>query len=209
MHNNYSSMTMSSMNPPVNLLAHNGASPMYSQSLSESQAILCAGAVGGATTPLLRTAGDVPLPQTRSSGSFLTPPVAMGMSIGMDKIEQEDQATQSVSRDEGVAVATQRQNGAAGTTPIIPTRATAGKTLVKPKLSKENMHSIGEYYSSPPENQPCTSDGKVKCDCGGTYMDTGTPKGAASWRSHVVTKRHQKWLRTHSQNTQAGNNVYV
>ena len=39
-----------------------------------------------------------------------------------------------------------------------------------------------------------TEDGKVRCGCGGTHWPTGTPRGAASWRSHVSTKRHQKWI---------------
>jgi hypothetical protein len=38
------------------------------------------------------------------------------------------------------------------------------------------------------------SDGKHRCLCGGTYWPTDTPKGQASWRAHLATKRHQKWL---------------
>lgn len=37
-------------------------------------------------------------------------------------------------------------------------------------------------------------DGKHRCFCGGTYWPTDTPKGQASWRAHLATKRHQKWL---------------
>lgn len=39
-----------------------------------------------------------------------------------------------------------------------------------------------------------TPDGKIRCGCGGTHLPTGTAKGDASWRSHVMTKRHQKWM---------------
>lgn len=39
-----------------------------------------------------------------------------------------------------------------------------------------------------------TPDGKIRCGCGGVHLPTGTPKGAQSWRSHVMTKRHQKWM---------------
>lgn len=39
-----------------------------------------------------------------------------------------------------------------------------------------------------------TSDGKIRCGCGGTHLPTGTARGDASWRSHVMTKRHQKWM---------------
>lgn len=38
-----------------------------------------------------------------------------------------------------------------------------------------------------------TDEGKIQCDCGGTHWPTGTPRGAASFRSHISTKRHQKW----------------
>ena len=37
-------------------------------------------------------------------------------------------------------------------------------------------------------------DGKHRCLCGGTYWPTDTPKGQASWRAHLATKRHQRWL---------------
>jgi hypothetical protein len=39
-----------------------------------------------------------------------------------------------------------------------------------------------------------TEEGKVRCGCGGTHWPLGTARGAASWRSHVMTKRHQKWM---------------
>jgi hypothetical protein len=42
-------------------------------------------------------------------------------------------------------------------------------------------------------NTMTTDEGKIRCDCGGTHWPTGTPRGAASWRSHLLTKRHQKW----------------
>lgn len=37
-------------------------------------------------------------------------------------------------------------------------------------------------------------DGKHRCLCGGTYWPTDTPKGQASWRAHLATKRHRRWL---------------
>ena len=36
-------------------------------------------------------------------------------------------------------------------------------------------------------------DGKVRCACGGTHWPPGTARGAASIKSHMITKRHQKW----------------
>jgi hypothetical protein len=35
---------------------------------------------------------------------------------------------------------------------------------------------------------------KVHCECGGTHLSPHTTKGAASWRNHVLTKQHQKFL---------------
>jgi hypothetical protein len=37
-------------------------------------------------------------------------------------------------------------------------------------------------------------DGRMKCACGGTHWPMGTPRGVQSWRNHVLTKRHQKWM---------------
>ena len=34
---------------------------------------------------------------------------------------------------------------------------------------------------------------KVTCKCGGTHLPCGTAKGAASWRAHMDTKRHQEY----------------
>lgn len=217
--NNYSHIVMTSTrNPQLNMLPHNSVSSMYSQSLSEShsQSPLCAGAPSETTKPSHSRSDHTPLPQTvanslaNESSLTLPVPVNMGVNMDMDMIVQVALASESISTDDSIVVATQDQNLAATTSPIGPTRAAAGKASVKQKIAKQSIHSLGEFYSSPPpENQPFTSDGRVKCGCGGTYMYTGTPKGAASWRSHVVTKRHQKWLRTHSQNAVAGNNVYI
>lgn len=38
------------------------------------------------------------------------------------------------------------------------------------------------------------TDAKHHCLCGGTYWPTDTQKGQASWRAHLATKRHQRWL---------------
>lgn len=34
---------------------------------------------------------------------------------------------------------------------------------------------------------------KTPCQCGGSHFAMGTPKGAASWRQHIQSKRHLKW----------------
>jgi len=71
-----------------------------------------------------------------------------------------------------------------------PVRSAAGTTVAKPLRRNEDAWS----YVSNPHEVEMTSDGKVKCACGGTHLPTGTTKGAASWRAHVMTKRHQKWM---------------
>ena len=37
-------------------------------------------------------------------------------------------------------------------------------------------------------------DFKVSCDCGGTHLSPHTPNGISSWKRHLTTKRHQKFL---------------
>lgn len=49
-------------------------------------------------------------------------------------------------------------------------------------------------WALPATEVTITSDGKIRCGCGGTHLPTGTARGDASWRSHVMTKRHQKWM---------------
>ena len=60
------------------------------------------------------------------------------------------------------------------------------------------------------------SDFKVHCECGGTHLSMHTAKGLASYRNHLSTKRHQKYVADLEQlrNTQtmttgisSGNNI--
>jgi hypothetical protein len=70
---------------------------------------------------------------------------------------------------------------------LLPVRAAAGQ-----------IRKAGQRYISVdahlPTNAQLTEDGKIRCGCGGTHLPTGTPRGVQSWRSHVLTKRHQKWM---------------
>lgn len=59
----------------------------------------------------------------------------------------------------------------------IPHKANAARHD-KPGRRSEDISSDSNIY---------TSDGKVKCGCGGTHLPAGR-------RSHEMTKRHQKWL---------------
>jgi hypothetical protein len=58
---------------------------------------------------------------------------------------------------------------------VVPKRAAAGH-FQKPEL---------------------TEDGKVKCGCGGKHLPTDSTRGIQSWRGHILTKRHQKWMEQH------------
>lgn len=70
-----------------------------------------------------------------------------------------------------------------------PHRASAGH-IHKPSSRREEAMSYPAFHDS----SGMMADGKIRCGCGGTHLPPGTPKGAASWRNHVMTKRHQKWM---------------
>lgn len=58
-------------------------------------------------------------------------------------------------------------------------------------FARETKRQRTDSVQSLPQIAP---DGKHRCLCGGTYWPTDTPKGQASWRAHLATKRHQRWL---------------
>lgn len=99
--------------------------------------------------------------------------------------------------------ATHKAKGAYKEKPI-PAKAAAGNvtTKNKPQLGKGRggggNSATGEWTMVEAENfTSLTPDGKVRCECGGTHLPTGTARGAASWRSHIMTKKHQKWMEEH------------
>lgn len=71
-----------------------------------------------------------------------------------------------------------------------PVRAAAGTSVTKPNQRKEEAWA----YIPQQQDVQLTSDGKMKCACGGSHLPPGTPKGDTSFRSHMMTKRHQKWM---------------
>jgi hypothetical protein len=76
-----------------------------------------------------------------------------------------------------------------------PVRAAAGAVHKHGRRPQESYM----YVAPPPpplqyDTTAGASEGKIRCACGGTHLPTGSAKGAASWRSHVMTKRHQKWM---------------
>jgi hypothetical protein len=67
------------------------------------------------------------------------------------------------------------------------------------KASAGQMHKLGRrnqiaQEAELPYGTDVTEDGKIRCGCGGTHLPTGTQRGVHSWRNHVMTKRHQKWM---------------
>jgi hypothetical protein len=66
------------------------------------------------------------------------------------------------------------------------------------KASAGQMHKPGRRQNAQeaelPYGSDVTEDGKIRCGCGGTHLPTGTQRGVHSWRNHVMTKRHQKWM---------------
>lgn len=65
---------------------------------------------------------------------------------------------------------------------LLPIRASAG-IITKPhrRYAEETMLLL-------------TPEGKMRCACGGSHLPTDTTRGVQSWRTHVLTKRHQKWM---------------
>jgi hypothetical protein len=73
---------------------------------------------------------------------------------------------------------------------LLPVRAAAGHI----RKASQPQRYISVTDANLHANVQLTEDGKVRCGCGGTHLPTGTPRGVQSWRSHVLTKRHQKWM---------------
>jgi len=81
-----------------------------------------------------------------------------------------------------------------------PSRGGGGHGVVKKK--KRNVYAYAPAGMIPVQEVDGTigfrtSDemygAKVQCGCGGSHLPCGTAKGAASWRAHQNTQRHQAW----------------
>jgi len=72
----------------------------------------------------------------------------------------------------------------------VPMKASAGQ-MYKPG---HRQRDTALPYGMMDDTSNSTEDGKIRCGCGGTHLATGTPRGVQSWRNHVITKRHQKWM---------------
>jgi hypothetical protein len=61
----------------------------------------------------------------------------------------------------------------------VPVRASA-RAVKKPEIPKSVFEA---------------ADATVRCGCGGTYLFLpGTTRGKTSWRNHIKTKRHVRWM---------------
>jgi hypothetical protein len=76
--------------------------------------------------------------------------------------------------------------------PLPPPQDNGHNTMMPMDMS--STWSYQDTCSSTPGGEILTPDGKVKCGCGGTHWPSGTSKGSSSWRIHVMTKKHQKWM---------------
>jgi hypothetical protein len=54
--------------------------------------------------------------------------------------------------------------------------------------------NLSSKYQPPQGTTSSNNNGRVPCECGGTYLPTHTTKGVASYKNHIATKRHQKYL---------------
>jgi hypothetical protein len=85
------------------------------------------------------------------------------------------------------------QHHSSTTTKPLPVRAAAGMAQ-KPGTRQQELIISSSQSHPPPHGVLAMTEGKVRCGCGGTHWPTVTPRGASSWRNHVMTKRHQKWM---------------
>ncbi|KAL7558258.1 hypothetical protein ACA910_009928 [Epithemia clementina (nom. ined.)] len=99
------------------------------------------------------------------------------------------------------------------TAPEIPIAAPSKSAPIKANAGQIHKHSRRKAGSSSshqqqllldqqhdpqlqqiPHGAEVQPDGKVKCPCGGTHLPPNQQRGAQSWRNHIMTKRHQKWM---------------
>jgi hypothetical protein len=106
--------------------------------------------------------------------------------------------------------------GGGGKSKVAAAKATAGK-VQKMQVGQETYYYGGGDGGSGMNNnttttlskqqfdkqgRPVDKTGKVRCGCGGRHKpDDGSYAGTASWRNHVLTKQHQKWLQKRAQDT--------
>jgi hypothetical protein len=76
------------------------------------------------------------------------------------------------------------------------TSTSRSRRQVMPIIPLEHQHQQQhQHQHQHQQGLPTTEDGyKVRCGCGGMHWPAGTSRGVASWRNHVMTKRHQKWM---------------
>lgn len=105
----------------------------------------------------------------------------------LHQLQQQQQETPTVA-----TMTSTPSSPASSATKWIPVKAAAGQIAVG---NNHNHHR--EYTGMTVMNNGTGSCGnKVYCECGGTHLPTHTTKGVASWRNHVMTKRHQKWMQS-------------
>jgi hypothetical protein len=81
--------------------------------------------------------------------------------------------------------------------PVPLSSSTEGWTFVDGIDPSLESHLAGMGGEVPLPAVQTTEEGKIQCDCGGTYWPLGTPRGASSWKTHMGTKKHQTWVEEH------------
>lgn len=85
------------------------------------------------------------------------------------------------------------------TSKVPPIKANAGQLQKSRRYNTASATSVLEQQHDAviPYGVEIQSDGKIKCPCGGTHLPLTQQRGAQSWRNHIMTKRHQKWMEEH------------
>jgi len=72
----------------------------------------------------------------------------------------------------------------------------SGRAGLSHDINGFDMNGIYDRAAVPFGSELSEDGTKIRCSCGGTHLPPGTPKGSQSWRNHVMTSRHQKWMET-------------
>jgi|Transcript_18278 hypothetical protein len=81
--------------------------------------------------------------------------------------------------------------------PVPLSSSTEGWTFVDGIDPSLESHLAGMGGEVPLPTVQTTEEGKIQCDCGGTYWPLLTARGEASWKTHMGTNIHQSWMQEH------------
>ena len=145
---------------------------------------------------------------TGSSPSLAAPPPTLPTDpfAGQELVGLGDAYHVDVTMDYAALTATPGELAAAAATATsitktAPVKASQTHKHTKRKSSisetqrkQQQQQQVSILGDSMPQGATLLPDGKVKCPCGGTHWPPSQQRGAQSWRNHLSTKRHQKWM---------------